>query len=70
MSADPVALGDLPWRVSSTCESAACVMVARRGDQVLVGSTTQPDGPVSEFSKDEWRQFLMGAKLGEFDEFA
>jgi hypothetical protein len=70
MSADPAALGDLSWRVSSTCESAACVMVARRGEHVLVGSTSRPDGPVSEFTQDEWREFLAGAKSGDFDKFA
>lgn len=70
MSSDPASLRDLAWRVSSTCESAACVKVARRGDRVLVASTSQPAGPVSEFTHDEWREFLAGAKLGEFDEFA
>jgi predicted secreted Zn-dependent protease len=70
MSSDPAPLGDLAWRVSSTCESAACVMVARRGDRVLVASTKHPAGPVSEFTQDEWREFLAGAKLGEFDELA
>lgn len=67
MSVDPAGTGDLVWRVSSTCESGACVMVARKGDQVLVGNTGRPDGPVNIYTTVEWREFLAGAKLGEFD---
>lgn len=58
---------DLDWRISRTCDSGACVGVARRGDMVFIGNTNQPGGPVSEFTKDEWQQFLAGAKLGDFD---
>jgi hypothetical protein len=29
-----------------------------------------PDGPISEFTADEWRQFLAGIKLGDFDGIA
>jgi hypothetical protein len=70
MSVDPSGPGDLGWRVSSTCESGACVMVSRQGDSVLVGSTVRPDGPINVYTRAEWREFLAGAKLGEFDEFA
>lgn len=70
MSAYSPTLGDLDWRVSRTCESGACVRVARRGELVLIGNTNNPEGSVSEFTKDEFREFLAGAKLGDFDEFA
>ena len=69
MSVDPAGTGDLAWHVSSTCESGACLKVARRGDLELVGSTLLPDGPIIEFSGAEWREFLAGVKLGEFDKF-
>ena len=61
---------DLNWRISRTCDSGACVGVARRDDIVFIGNTNQPGGLVSEFTIDEWRQFLAGAKLGDFDEIA
>jgi hypothetical protein len=61
--------GDLDWRVSRTCESGACIQVARKGESVLIGNTNQP-GLVNEFSADEWRHFLMGAKNGDFDGIA
>jgi Domain of unknown function (DUF397) len=62
--------GDLDWRVSRLCDGGACVRVARRGNMVLIGNTNSPDGVVSEFTADEWRQFLAGAKLGDFDGIA
>ena len=62
--------GDLVWYVSRTCETGACIKVAREGGVVIIGSTNAPDGPFSEFTVEEWRQFLAGAKLGTFDEIA
>ncbi len=64
------ARGGLKWHVSRTCDGGACVMVARDGDAVVLGSTTQPDGPVLVYTRAEWREFLAGAKLGDFDEIA
>jgi predicted secreted Zn-dependent protease len=61
------ALGGLDWRVSRTCESGACVGVARSGDFVFIANTSDPEAPVSTFTTDEWRQFLAGVKLGDFD---
>jgi predicted secreted Zn-dependent protease len=66
----PSAPQDLDWRISRTCESGACVMVARRGDSVLLGNTSQPDGPISAYTRAEWKEFLAGAKRGDFDDIA
>lgn len=62
--------GDLDWYVSQNCESGACIQVARKGESVLIGNTNQPDGPVGEFTTDEWRRFLLGVKSGDFDGIA
>jgi hypothetical protein len=70
VSVEPSATGDIVWHVSSTCESGACVMVARQGDSVLLGNTSQPDGPVYTYTRAEWREFLAGAKMGDFDDLA
>jgi hypothetical protein len=64
------AAGDLDWYVSRTCDNGQCIKVARTGEFVVIGNTTKPDGPVSEFTVEEWRQFLAGAKLGDFDGIA
>jgi len=45
-------------------------MVARHGDSVMFGNTTQPDGPVYAYTRAEWKEFLEGAKLGDFDDIA
>lgn len=62
--------GSLDWHVSSTCESGACIRVARLGESILIGNTSDPEGPVSEFTTEEWRQFLAGVMLGDFDGIA
>jgi hypothetical protein len=67
MPAFPSASGDLSWRVSRTCESGACIMVARRGDTVVLGNTNR-SGPISVYTWAEWKEFLAGAKQGDFDE--
>jgi hypothetical protein len=61
---------DLDWRVARLCDGGACVRVVRRGDSVLIGNTNKPEGPINEFTVDEWCQFLAGAKLGDFDGIA
>jgi hypothetical protein len=63
-------VGNLDWQVSRTCDNGQCIKVARAGDFVMIGNTTQPNGPVGEFTVDEWRHFLTGAKLGDFDGIA
>lgn len=68
MSIYPSAPGDLKWRFSSVCDGGACVMVARHGDSVVLGNTSQPDGPVYIYTRAEWGAFLAGAKLGDFDD--
>lgn len=61
---------DLDWSVSSTCDGGQCIRVAREGEFVMIGDTNNPAGPVSRFTVDEWRHFLTGAKLGDFDGIA
>ena len=63
-------MSDLDWRVSRTCDNGACVKVARDGEVVVIGNTSSPAGPYSEFTTDEWRHFLAGVKLGDFDGIA
>jgi predicted secreted Zn-dependent protease len=67
MSTDEPAPGGLDWRVSRTCESGACVVVARNGESILIGNSSQPNAPVITFTTDEWHEFLAGVKLGHFD---
>jgi len=61
---------DIDWHISRTCESGACVGGARRGEFIMIGNTNNPETAANEFTIDEWRQFLAGVKLGDFDEIA
>jgi hypothetical protein len=58
------------WRTSRTCDGGACVGVARDGDFIIVGNTADPAAAFSRFTMQEWRAFLAGAKLGDFDDLA
>ncbi|HEY1627743.1 MAG TPA: DUF397 domain-containing protein [Streptosporangiaceae bacterium] len=68
MSTNRVGQGDLDWRVTRLCESGACVGVALQGESVLIANTSDPEAPVSRFTKQEWTSFIAGIKLGEFDD--
>ena len=62
--------GNLAWQVSRTCDGGQCIGVARSCDTVLIGNTSNPQAPFSEFTVKEWEQFLAGVKLGDFDGIA
>lgn len=66
----PSSQADLDWRISRTCEGGGCIMVAADGDIVLFGSTKERGGPVLSYTKDEWREFIAGVKLGHFEDIA
>jgi hypothetical protein len=44
------------------------VGVARRGEFIFIGNTNDPDAPVSRFTPLEWKAFIAGVKLGDFDD--
>jgi hypothetical protein len=58
--------GELRWH--RPCETGACVEVAARADVIMVRTTANPDGAILAMGRDEWREFLAGAKDGLFDE--
>jgi hypothetical protein len=60
---------DLRWLTSRTCESGACVAVARKGESVLI-RRINPEGLIVEFAMAEWLHFVAGVKLGDFDGIA
>jgi hypothetical protein len=64
----PQHMGQLSWRVARACNSGECVRVAAYGDEIVVGSTTQPDGPVIAYSRAEWAAFVQGIRQGDFDD--
>lgn len=61
----------MAWVKSSlSFSNGNCVEVAELPDGgAAVRNSRHPDGPVLQFTPDEWQAFIGGAKLGEFDRF-
>ncbi|HEU5333787.1 MAG TPA: DUF397 domain-containing protein [Actinocrinis sp.] len=56
------------WTTSSYCgQTGDCVEVRVRSGEIVVRDSKDPDGPVLRFTPAEWRAFLAGARVGEFD---
>jgi len=61
-------LGGAVFRTSSFCSSGGCVEVALLPTgEVAVRDSKDPKLPVQLYSATEWRDFVAGAKNGEFD---
>jgi hypothetical protein len=43
-------------------------MVARDGESVRIGNTSQPGGPSITYTRAEWQEFVAGVKRGDFDD--
>lgn len=57
------------WRRSSLCANGGCVEVKRLPDGgVAIRDSKDERSPVLEFDEEEWRAFLGGIRLGEFDD--
>jgi hypothetical protein len=59
--------GEPVWTASSRCEGGACVQVGIKGMSVLVRGSADPDGTYMTLSREEWQQFVMAVKDGDFD---
>jgi hypothetical protein len=60
--------GSTPWRKSTRSGGdTACVEVRRHDGGIQVRDSKDPSGPVLTFTLTEWRAFIDGAKVGEFD---
>ncbi|MFF4777577.1 DUF397 domain-containing protein [Microtetraspora fusca] len=62
-------LKQTPWRKSlRSAGNGNCVQVAGREDgMILVRDDKDPDGPVQEYTRQEWLDFIADAKEGRFD---
>jgi hypothetical protein len=55
------------WRTSSLSGSnGQCVQVAFLDENVAVRDSKDPDGSVLVFTPGEWKSFVDGVHLGEF----
>jgi hypothetical protein len=63
----PPRLGDLNWQIALACNGGECIQVAPRGNQILIGDSKNPHGPVLTYSRTEWHAFVDGIRQGDFD---
>jgi hypothetical protein len=56
------------WRTARTCDAGACVQIAESGQMILVADSKAPQGPILSYTRTEFREFILGAKNGEFDD--
>ena len=55
------------WVRSTKCETSSCVEVAVHEDEVIVRESDRNFRPALFFTPQEWDDFIVGAKRGEFD---
>jgi hypothetical protein len=55
------------WRKSTRSGGSNCVEVAAVGDGFAVRDSKRPSGSVLTYSSEQWRAFIAGAKMGDFD---
>lgn len=58
---------EVGYHKSSSCTRGDCVEVGHGEGKFFVRDSKNPDGPVLEFSRDEWNAFLAGVRNSEFD---
>jgi hypothetical protein len=58
----------LVWRTPLRCDAGACVQVAASGPMILVADSKAPAGPVLSYTRTEFREFIIGAKNGDYDD--
>lgn len=68
MADGQVGLSGPTWRTARTCDGGGCVQVAASGPMVLIADSKAPGGPALSYTVAEFREFIIGAKNGDFDD--
>jgi hypothetical protein len=58
---------DWSWRKSSLSMNSDCVEVRLNAGVISIRHSDAPDGPQLVFSRAQWKAFVEGVRLGEFD---
>lgn len=58
----------LAWRTPNRCDAGACVKVAASDQMIFVADSKAPEGPVLSYTRPEFREFILSAKNGEYDD--
>ena len=63
----PPTVAELNWQVAQKCNGGACIRVASHGEQIVIGDSKNPGGPILTYSRSEWTAFVDGIREGDFD---
>lgn len=58
-------INELHW--IRRCADSACVEVALDHEVILMRDSTDRDGPMLTFTREQWTSFQTAAAAGEFD---
>ena len=68
MPEGPATYSQLRWRRSRSCINGACVEVAASGELIFIADSKTSRSSVLSYTNEEFREFLDGAKNGDFDD--
>ena len=54
------------WRISSLCGNGGCVAVAKSDEGFMVRDSKVDDGPILNFTTQDWASFVTGVKADAF----
>ena len=63
----PPTVQELNWHVAQKCNGGACIQVAPHGEQIVIGDSKNPGGPILTYTRSEWHAFVDGIREGDFD---
>ncbi|HEX3082066.1 MAG TPA: DUF397 domain-containing protein [Candidatus Saccharimonadia bacterium] len=55
------------WKRSRFCDTGGCVEVNFRDGLIHVRDSKDPNGPELVYTVPEWRAFVKGARVGDFN---
>ncbi|GII04133.1 DUF397 domain-containing protein [Planobispora takensis] len=56
---------EIEWRISSKCNGGQCIEVAKLpGGLVGMRDNKEPNGPVLQFTREQWQDFINDVKQG------
>jgi hypothetical protein len=63
----PPTVEEFNWLVAQNCNGGTCIRVATHEEQIVIGDSKNPRGPVLTYSRSEWAAFVDGVREGDFD---
>jgi hypothetical protein len=55
------------WVKSGRCDTSSCVEASFSSDGIAVRNSTDPNGLMVHFTREEWIAFVGGVRDGDFD---